>query len=186
MASDVQICNRGLIKLGAGTIVSLTEDSRSARLCNAVYATVRDAEIAAHPWNFARKRVELAADLATPAFGYDYQYTLPADCLQILPPIDADVDWQIEGNVLLTNWGAPLELVYVARIEDPNLFHASFLEALACRMAIELCEPVTQSNTKLGNLDVMYSRAIREARRMNAFSRPSQEMPEDPWLAARR
>ena len=37
MASVVQICNGALNQLGASTILTLTEDSKNARLCNARY-----------------------------------------------------------------------------------------------------------------------------------------------------
>ena len=35
MASIVDICNGSLNQLGASTILTLTEDSKNARLCNA-------------------------------------------------------------------------------------------------------------------------------------------------------
>lgn len=186
MASEVSICNLALQKLGATRIASLTDDSRNARSCNAAYEHIRDVELADHDWNFARARTTVAADATAPAFGYAYSYTLPADCLQIRPDNSADLDWQIEGNNLLTNWGAPLELVYTRRVEDPNLFHRAFIEALACRLAIHMCDEITQSNQKLANLDQQYTVAIRDAKKANAFAKVSQEFPEDSWLAARR
>ena len=42
MASVVDICNGALNQLGASTILTLTEDSKNARLCNARYTQVRD------------------------------------------------------------------------------------------------------------------------------------------------
>jgi hypothetical protein len=191
MASEVSICNRALQKLGASRITSLTEDSPNARSCNNAYETVRDAELAAHPWSFARRRTSLAADSDTPEFGYEYQYTLPADYLRLLPSNDSHVDWQIESKsdgslVILTDYGAPLEIIYIARVEDPNLFHATFIESLACRLALEMCEEITQSNQKAEKMERQYTLAIREARRANAFERISDELPEDDWLAARR
>ena len=62
MASEVDIANRALQKLGAESIVSLTQDSENARACNLCYEPIRDAELRAHPWNFAIKRASLAAD----------------------------------------------------------------------------------------------------------------------------
>ena len=62
MASVVEICNGSLNQLGATTILSLTEDSKNARLCNQRYTQVRDAVFRSHPWNCLQKRVELAAD----------------------------------------------------------------------------------------------------------------------------
>jgi len=48
MASVVDICNGALNQLGATTILSLTEDSKNARLCNARYTQVRDALFRSH------------------------------------------------------------------------------------------------------------------------------------------
>jgi hypothetical protein len=48
MASIVDICNGALNQLGATTILSLTEDSKNARLCNARYTQVRDAHYLDH------------------------------------------------------------------------------------------------------------------------------------------
>lgn len=55
MASVVQICNGALNQLGASTILTLTEDSKNARLCNARYENVRDAVFRHHPWNCLQK-----------------------------------------------------------------------------------------------------------------------------------
>ena len=70
MASVVDICNGALNQLGATTILSLTEDSKNARLCNSRYTQVRDSLFRSHPWNCLQKRVELAADTAKPAWGF--------------------------------------------------------------------------------------------------------------------
>ena len=75
MASVVDICNGALNQLGASTILSLTEDSKNARLCNARYTQVRDSVFRSHPWNCLQKRVQLAADTDTPAWGFTKQYT---------------------------------------------------------------------------------------------------------------
>jgi hypothetical protein len=84
MASVVDICNGALNQLGATTILSLTEDSKNARLCNSRFTQVRDAVFRSHPWNCLQKRQELAADTDAPAWGFSYAYTLPADCLRLL------------------------------------------------------------------------------------------------------
>ena len=90
MASIVDICNGSLNQLGASTILTLTEDSKNARLCNARYTQVRDSLFRSHPWNCLTKRVELARDTDTPAWGFSYQFTLPADCLRVLTILNYD------------------------------------------------------------------------------------------------
>jgi|AP82_1055514.scaffolds.fasta_scaffold20863_2 hypothetical protein len=184
MPSVVDICNRALQKLGASPITALTEDSRNARACNASYEIIRDAELRKHPWSCATSRVQLAPDTATPAFGVDYQYSLPSDFLRILPG-NKITDWQIEGRKLLTDDGITLDLRYVKRVTDPNEFDALFINLLATRLAFELCEIITQSNTKKDFLMKDYEFSILEAKRSNAIERVSAESPEDSWITAR-
>lgn len=185
MASEVGICNRALQKLGADRITSLTQDSRNARSCNAVYESARDAELRAHPWSFATKRTILAPDATAPEFDYEYAFTLPDDCIRVLKPEGEEIDWAIEGGKILTNMGDTLNLRYTARIEDPNLFDVLFRESLAQRIALELCEELTQSNQKAQIVRDDYKTIIKEARRNNAIERRSEEPPEDSWITAR-
>lgn len=184
MASEVGICNRALQKLGAKRITALTEDSKNARECAAAYDILRDAELRAHPWSFAVSRSQLAPDSESPAFEFDYQFTLPADCLRILPDNET-TDWTVEGRKVLTNDGTSINLRYIARVEDPNTFDALFIEALACRIALELCEAITQSNSKKDAAARMYRDAISEARRANAFEKLSDEAPDASWITGR-
>ena len=103
MASVVDICNVALNQLGATTILSLTEDSKNARLCNQRFTQVRDAVFRSHPWNCLQKRQELAADTIAPAWGFKFAYTLPADCLRLLRILDYDSNYKVEGRKILSN-----------------------------------------------------------------------------------
>lgn len=185
MASIVQICNIALDMVGATRITSLTQDSPNARHCNVAYEPMRDAELRAHPWSFAKTRAVLAPDTVPPAYGYDYQFTLPADCLRPLLPPTYALDWQIEGGKILTNDGDVLQLTYVKRVTDPNHMDPLFRDALSCKIALHICETITQSNTKKESIRADYKAAIREARRVNAIERVGDEPPEDSWILAR-
>lgn len=183
MASEVDICNRALQKLGASRITNLTEDSRNARECNVAYEPLRDAELRRHVWNFARKRARLPASATAPAFGYNFRYTLPADFIRLHPGVEAN-DWQIEYDAILTNHPAPLDIVYICRVEDPNRMDALFREALAARLAYELCEVITQSNTKKAEARSEYLDIIQDAKRVNAIENVSAVPPDDEWEEA--
>lgn len=189
MASEVSICNQALQLLGAERIVSLTEDSVNARECNACYAEMRDLELEKHRWRFAITRTTLAAHATDPEFDYDYAFPLPSDCLRVLMPNRAGLDWQIENHqgtaAILTNESDALEVVYVQRITDPNAMVPTFRSALAARIALQTCEKITQSNTKMGTARDSYKEAISEARRSNALQRLADEPPEDDWITAR-
>lgn len=185
MASEVDICNLALIKLGAKRIVSLDDlQVPNAAACKAVYTMQRDSELRRHPWSFAIKRAQLPALSTSPLFGPDNAFELPSDYLRLVVPKEAQ-DWQIEGRTVTTDEGAPLEIRYIARITDTSLHDSLFNEVLACAMAVVLCEPITQSNSKVAAKKEEYKDAIYEAKKANAFERVSEEMPEDPWLTAR-
>ncbi|MES2348488.1 MAG: hypothetical protein V4641_13075 [Pseudomonadota bacterium] len=185
MASEVSICNQALQKLGASRITSLTEDSRNARAVNACYVEMRDAELRAHPWNFGRKRVVLSPDSTAPVFDYGYAFTLPTDCLRPLPPARTGLDWQIEGGKILTNDGTTINLRYVRRVADPNEMDPCFRDMVACRIAAQVCEEITQSNTKLESIQAAYKMSKLEAKRANAFEQNSDDPPDDTWITAR-
>ena len=134
MASEVEIANRALQKLGAARITSLTDNSVNARACNACYTVLRDSELRAHPWNFSISRAILAADATVPVFTRANAFQLPSDFLRLLPRDPEDNidfhDWQIEGQKIYTNDAAPLHIRYVAQVTDPNKMDVLFRETL--------------------------------------------------------
>jgi hypothetical protein len=193
MASEVDICNRALQKLGASRIISRTDNTKEARACNFAFDIVRDSELRIHNWNFAVKRVVLAEDTSTPDFGYGHQFQLPSDWLRNYMSSDStqgssgDVkpSWKTEGKKILTDDGGSFNLKYIARVEDTTQFDSLFVESLAAKMAYELAEELTQSNTKKAAALEDYNRTIREAKRIDAIEDPSDEIPEDSWITAR-
>lgn len=189
MADAVQICNRALQRLGAKRITSLTQDVPNARSCNFAYEPIRDAELRAHTWSSAIKRAQLAEDSTEPLFGKSARFALPSDFLRMLPldPVQNDnyFDYQIEAGYIYTNYTAPLNIRYIYRLTSVTLMDSLLQEAIAMRLALELCEEITQSNTKLDLLERDYKRVLREARRVNAIERVAQEPPEDTWVTVR-
>ena len=188
--SNVSICNLALQKLGATRIVALDEASKNARECNACFEHLRDAELRTNKWKFTLSRTTLAPSAVTPDFYYTYGFPLPADCLRPLFPARLGLDWKVENHdgvpSLMTNDGDSIELRYIKKITDPTLFDPLFVEALACRIALHLCEALTQSNSKKDAAERAYLYSIREARRMNAIEIGTARQPVDEWLAARR
>ena len=74
MASETEIANAALDKLGEPPLTSFDDESRGARLAKRTYADLRDALLREYPWNFAMHRAELAADEDGPEWGYTYRY----------------------------------------------------------------------------------------------------------------
>lgn len=205
MASDVDICNLALTKLGAQRILTLTDNNKAARSFNAIYALERDNELRAHFWNFATVRTTLPALVQTPAFGpYDTLYQLPTDpwCLQVIQVgmwapgsqrwlgVTTEASpYKIEGRNILTNASlsqfGPMPLRYTARITDPAMFDSAFVMAFACRLAMEMAEDLTQNSGKRQLAQGEYKSAISMAMRANAIELPPDPLPDNGWLLAR-
>lgn len=189
--SETQICNRALQKLGAAPIASLTDGSRSAEACNYAYYDVRDAMLEAHPWKFAIAQAAIAADNTPPDgnFGRTNSFTLPADFFRMIRPFPEKdkitLDWIIQEGKIYTKDVSPLYLRYIQKVIDPNKFTPLFREALACAVAYEICETITQSNTKKATINQDRAVLIAEAKRTQAIEKMPEEQPDDYWLLVR-
>jgi hypothetical protein len=163
MASTVDICNGALNQLGATTILSLTEDSKNARLCNSRYTQVRDSVFRSHPWNCLQKRVELAQDTTAPAWGFKYAYTLPADCLRLLRILDYDSNYKVEGRKILSNTET-MKILYISRVTDPNEYDESLREILSSALGSDIAFAVTSNNTTATNMYNLFQDKLKDAR----------------------
>jgi len=169
MASNVDICNSALNMIGASNIISLTEDSRAARVCNQRFEFVRDAVMRAHPWNCLIVRTSLAADSDTPAFEFDHQHTLPTDpyCLRVLRPEDPDTVFRVEGRKIISST-TPFKMIYVARVTDPNEYDQLLIESIASRLAADISYALVNSASLSQMLMATYENKLSEARFVDA------------------
>ena len=64
-AADV--VNHAFVLLGdTETITDITDNVTMARAANVIYNKTRQSELRKHPWNFARKSVQIAKDATDP------------------------------------------------------------------------------------------------------------------------
>lgn len=193
MASQIEICNQALTKIGSARITSLADTSKQAKTLAAIYNIKRDAELAAHPWTFALARASLPASTTVPVFGWTKQYPLPAGYLRMVEVGENYVLYnetaemfQIEGASILCNEGSPLRIRYVQRVENAGLFSPLFVEAFACRLAAEVAEDLTQSTSKREAAWQEWDRAIKLAKRTNAIELPPRPIADTAWWQANR
>lgn len=199
MTSKVAIINRALTKLGASRIVAVTDNTKEAREMAATFDIVRDSELRKNRWSFSIKRAELAADVTAPLFEYSHRFLLPSDYLrglmvgQFWPGIDISdyrtgpggQDWAIESGYILFNSVGPLRLRYISRVEDTALWDSSFVEAFACKLAVETCEAITQSSEKRQLARQEYDEAVQAAKRAGGIELPPQQIADDTWVMGR-
>jgi hypothetical protein len=182
--SSTDIVNIALRLLGDAGISSLTDQTPSALLMNELYDVTRDYLVRSFNWKFAIKRAalsqlsgvtvdqfrQLTRDMVTGLFVYG----LPSDYLRILQTDSDPAPYKIESVVTNTSTQAQqlvllsdiqtLAIRYISRITDTNLFDPNFIMALAARLSMEACIPITGSEKKLESFARIYEEKIREAR----------------------
>ncbi len=190
MASWVQIANKALRRLGNAPIQAFSDDSDAARAVNGIYEMVRDGVLSRHPWNCAMVRTTVAADVTTPTFGFDYQFTMPTDpyCLRVWM-IGEDYDYQVrykcEGRKILTDEAGPLYITYISRVTDPEQFSPWLADLLAAELAAELAYTLTASNSKEAAMLEWARRLWQEARTMDGQEGTPDDQVDDDYLRAR-
>ena len=193
--SKTEVCNSALGILGKPALVRDAESGAAQEYAWAE-AVVRAYDqrigrvLRSHPWNFAMARAALEADATAPAFGYAYRYPLPSDCARVWE-LDRDrhgtgTAYAVEGQWLLTDEAAPLQLVYIRRETDPSKFTDDFAEALAAEIAKKAAPAV------LGSLEAAdyFRREAKadasEAKTADGQENPPREIEDGSWLVGRR
>lgn len=203
MASDVEICSKSLLRLGARSISSFSEGS-TGPLCAEIFPEVKLRILTSHPWRFNILKSELLArTLIEPPTQYKYAYQLPTDMLNNLPrtvwnsPFNQGrssqfTDFNIFEDKLLTS----AERIFIDYQVDkvPDVFPIHITNLTIYAMMAELALPVTdQQNTA----DAAEIRAwgtpqergrggyFREAARIDSQGHPSQSITNYPLIAVR-
>lgn len=173
--SKVQIANMALAEVPAPRITSFDDGSNEANYVNEQYQPSLEVLLEAHDWDFAIRRVELAALVTNPrTIDWAYGYELPVDVAsprKLIPtpsnstitgyemarayePWVAGLDdmsnlyqFEIAEAVLYTNLqSATLE--YVTLDVDESEFPALFARALAFELASRLVMPIKQDTKR--------------------------------------
>src|SRR5579884_214227 len=94
-------------------------------------------------------------------------------------------DWLIESGMLVTRDSEPIILRFVADEQNVSYMDPMFWEGLACRIAMEIVEALTQSTEKARETSASYTVFMREARLVNAIEEGADEPAMDDWIQTR-
>jgi hypothetical protein len=202
MASEVDICNLALARLGDNaTVASIDppEGSVQAEHCARFFPLARDTLLEAYPWNFATRRARLAR-IAAESMEWAYIYARPADAIRALAvfedaPLGRQADPQ-EFEASSDGAGNPLILAnvpdaclrYVARVNDTASFSPLFVDALAWMLAAYLAGPVLK-----GDAGAAAARQCQQSFRMTLSSALESDANQHrtalqkspPWISNR-
>ena len=179
MADKLRIINRGLQRIGARRLATLVENTRERQEADAVYDEVVREELRKNFWTFAIELAEITANATAPAFGRSFAYDLPSNFLRLAPqdpyqqlrPTDFQFvnDSEAGTRQILTDDGGPLQIRYVRDDVTEADFDDLFAAALSARIGLELAEVLTQSSSKLTDLESAYTQYVTDARRVNSI-----------------
>tara|TARA_R100001440_G_scaffold40492_1_gene60215 strand:+ start:231 stop:860 length:630 start_codon:yes stop_codon:yes gene_type:complete len=159
--TDVSICNKALVFLGASKITSFSDASAAADACNILYKEVKASTLAMYSWTFSLGKATLARETTSPVSEWTYQFALPNDMLSGVPrAVRASTT---AGSPIIKNWeigqssvgGTVLfsdeETITIDYQKDVNegALPTYFVTLLAYQLAWHLAETMTDQTTKL-------------------------------------
>ncbi|WP_430472711.1 hypothetical protein ACQ0MK_11500 [Thalassospira lucentensis] len=188
--SDVALCARALVMIGAAPISSFEEDTAEAEIARLLYPTIRDGMLAGYPWRFAARGVWLArlvsGDDGQGPQGGSHLFALPRDFIRLLS-LENDggkiTRFELRDRAVVCD-GETAWLSYVGRLAEGS-FPPWFDLALIARLAAEFCLPLTESSTRAEYLFKRSEDQFRQARLADAQQSTPQEIEGFSLIAAR-
>lgn len=168
--SDIALCSRALIRIGAAPITSFADGTAESEIAGALFAPVCDALLSAYSWSFATGQVALAELASPPLADYERAFQLPEDFLRAMSAgangKGRGLNFRIARNALHTNSSEVL-LTYIFRPEEES-FPPYFDAALIARLAAEFCIPITENTSRAETMYRLAEREYERARQIDA------------------
>lgn len=184
--SAVSICSNALLLLGDKPISDFSENSDRTRLVANLYEQKRDRVLRAHPWNCATRRVVLSPDETSPAFGWRYQFDLPADCLRVVSVGEdhGGDEFSVESGKILLD--SPVcNLRYIWRNTVEATWDTLLVDAMTQVMVAALAYPITKSTSKQAGEEEIVRDLLRLARTVDGQESSGEVFGDFPFLANR-
>lgn len=189
MATKIQVYRLAAAAVGSGTqITDPADDITIARSITGVWDLSRRAAIREGSWNFAMFRDRPAALSATPEFGFDYQFALPANTLRLIEVQVAGiqlVDYQLEAGKILCDESGPIDVRCLVDVTEPASWDDLFAATFAKRIAWEIGTKIAGSAFDKAKVWQDYQDGLRASRRVDAMENPPIEQDESDWILAR-
>ena len=182
----VAIANLALGWLGCDRITQFENPTqKTEQLLADQFEGLRDAVLEDGDWTFATKRLVVVPDPnQVPAFGYGAAFPVPATVLRVVqvlpgggaptldafaasmsPDFEASIDWRYEDRCVLVEAGyTSLNVKAIVQVPDSTRWSPSFCQALAARIAADLCVPISGDRALSVDLWKLYEGKLKTAR----------------------
>lgn len=169
ISSEIQVAKLACDLLKETPLSSWDDDTPVGRWMKRNFKIGRNTVLSQSPWGFAIRREILNADGNKPAFNWSTQYVIPPDVLRVLPLRYGGtlngrlIDWEREGQLILTNFTGPLKARFIFEQEDASTWSPLFVTALSTLLGLWLSQWLTGKNTFTQIMQQMHSDAMTAA-----------------------
>lgn len=182
--TPVDVGNMALDILTEGSITSLEQNTRAARLLHRNIDISREAMLTQHAWNFALVRLDTTpVDTAVEGMTR-YRFAKPDDALRVLPlrtggyPHGLDIQYTAYADGFYSPVAESVPIVYIANMIDPSEMPAEFVRVWSADLALTIAHALTGKSSMVDKAAGIKKQFITEAKKSNAIAKGYQLPPE--------
>ena len=161
MVSKIDICNQGLVLIGANTIASFTDNTTESKVANQLYETTLRSMLTKARWRFATKQAQLTKLATNPLDKWDSAYQIPNDAILIhtLTVSDNVIVFDRYNEELYTNTGTN-DTVVCHYTYQPH--EAEFPDYFTQALVFELASLFAGAIARNDNLSILYQKRAQQ------------------------
>ena len=167
-ASQIEVVQAALHRIGEEEITSLDDDSSGARVASSNYEGIVRSFFARHAWTFAKQTLELTYQGEVELGPYTHAHVWPSEVMNIRYVMQDGVrlrsgEYAIESGRVLTRSSTALQVVATVRADEAD-WPGDFAEAVVVRVQAlfleALCDKPQDARLKTRDADVLMRDAI--------------------------
>ena len=190
--TDIDICARALVMIGAQPISSFSDGSTEALVASNLYTDVVESCLTRHRWRFATTQQALSLLTNTPTGRYDYAYALPTTpgVLNIISITVNDIVIpyaRYQNYIYVNGYGSANTLVmdYIYKVGE-EYFPPHFRLAVEYELAALFAGSVARDNGLIEQFKTLSERQFLIARNIDSTETTSKVLDTNRFINARR
>lgn len=185
----IDICNRGLIFIGAEPITSFDDGTTEARVAANIYEDVVQTSLTNARWRFATNQETLNRLTDAPTARFDLAYQQPNDTLIIhaITVNDNPIEYQIYGDMIYADTTTTDTVVadYTFR-QTEEFFPSYFVMAVAYGLAQVFATSIARDGSLTQTMATLADAAMRKARSVDSQQQTSRKLITGRFVQNRR
>lgn len=175
--TDIDICNKALVLIGASKISSFTEGTTESETAQELYDEFAQELLTQYPWNFCKTQLDLGAPVSPsndlPLTRWERAWNIPTSTLIVRTVYYADkpIDYGIMESYIFTDADEDAELIAeVTYRPSESAWPAFFRTALEFRLASMFAGSVTGKAEFVDAMGAEYEKSLARGRSADSQS----------------